>query len=324
MRWSKFLSLINGLFLSSNVASAVMSQPLFSPYVDLTLNTRWDAQTQDMEPMDLLSPAKKIGLKSYHAAFITDSGQCEPAWGGQQSYSLAKSWGKSEFEKLAANGLIIKVSFGGASGTDLSYHCDSEQLVDIFKNVIKQYHAETLDFDIENGTANIPRIMDALKILVQDNPDVHLSFTLPVMPEGLTSVGEDIVRAAKSKDLNFHVNIMAMDYGPVYAGDMGEYAVSAATELHHFLERLYPNSKAESLWEMVEVTPMIGVNDVHVEQFTLFNADRLKQFAQSKHLGGIAMWSLSRDKPCADIWASPICSGNNLQTYEFEFAEHLR
>ncbi|KTD74661.1 chitinase [Legionella waltersii] len=323
MRWSQVLSLINGLLLSSNVASAVIHQPVFSPYVDITLNTHWDSQTQDMEPMDLLGPAKQLGLKSYHAAFITDSGQCQPAWGGQQAYSVAKHWGKREFDKLAANHVNMQVSFGGASGTDLSYSCDSKQLLAVFKDVIKHYHAETLDFDIENGTANIPRIMDALQLLVQENPDIHLSFTLPVMPEGLTSVGEDIVRAAKQKGLNFHVNIMAMDYGPVYAGDMGEYAISAATQLHRFLQQLYPEQKSESIWEMVEVTPMIGVNDVNVEQFTLFNADQLRLFAQSKHLGGLAMWSLTRDKPCADLWASPVCSGNNLQSHDFEFVEHL-
>jgi hypothetical protein len=325
MRWSQCLSFINGLLISSNVASAVLTpQPLFSPYVDITLNTHWDSQTQDMEPMDLLTPAKELGIKSYHVAFITDSGQCQPAWGGQQAYSLAKHWGKKEFDKLAVNGMKTIASFGGASGTDLSYYCNNKQLVKLFKDVIHDYHAQTLDFDIENGTANISRIMDALQELVQEYPEIQLSFTLPVMPEGLTSVGEDIVRAAKEKGLNFHVNIMAMDYGPVYAGDMGDYAISAATQLHTFLQHLYPEKRPEAIWNMVEVTPMIGVNDVNIEQFTLSNADQLKQFAHSRQLGGIAMWSFTRDKPCPDVWASPVCSGNNLQTHAYEFVEHFR
>jgi hypothetical protein len=42
MRISQMLSTLNGLFLSSNVVAAT----LLSPYVDFTLNTHWDSQTQ--------------------------------------------------------------------------------------------------------------------------------------------------------------------------------------------------------------------------------------------------------------------------------------
>lgn len=80
MRYSRFLCLLNGMLLSSNVAAVSPYAPIFSPYVDLTINTHWDSQSQDMEPMDLISPAKKLGIKAYHLAFITDSGQCQPAW----------------------------------------------------------------------------------------------------------------------------------------------------------------------------------------------------------------------------------------------------
>jgi chitinase len=116
---------------------------------------------------------------------------------------------------------------------------------------------------------------------------------------------------------------MAMDYGPSYLSDMGDYAIQAATQLYLFLKKCYPEKTDSALWEMIEVTPMIGVNDVSAEQFTLKNADTLRLFAQAKHLGGLSMWSLSRDKPCADQWATTYCSGNQLQTRPYEFSEHF-
>ncbi|TAL66109.1 MAG: chitinase [Legionella sp.] len=320
MRYSQILSTINGLLLSTNVIAA----SLFSPYVDLTLNTHWEQQTQNLEPMDLATPAQALGLKAYRLAFITDSGQCEPAWGGQQAYSLQKLWGKRQIDQLATQGTGINVSFGGANNNDISLRCDTNQLITIYNQVIEQYHADSLDFDIENGTANIAKILQALKVIQTQHPEIKISFTLPVMPEGLTSDGQNIVAAAKDAELQFHVNIMAMDYGPTYNGDMGAYAIDAATNLHVFLQTLYPNQSPEALWQMVEITPMIGVNDVSSEQFTLKNADQLKQFANENQIGALSMWAFTRDKPCADKWANARCSGNNLQSHDYEFIEHLR
>ncbi|STX52648.1 chitinase domain protein [Legionella busanensis] len=296
----------------------------FSPYADITINTRWDSQYEDMEPMDLTTIALNQGIKSYRLAFITDSGSCQPAWGGQATYSVANQWGKHLTDKLAENNIAVAVSFGGASGNDISLNCNKEQLITLFNDTVKIYKAKALDFDIENGTANVSKLMQALQVFHQQNPKIQLSFTLPVMPEGLTSTGKSIVEAAKSAGINFHVNIMAMDYGPAYAGDMGEYAIQAATALHDYLKTLYPAQADIDIWHLVEVTTMIGVNDVNVEQFTLQNADRLAQFAKEKELGLLSMWSIARDKPCADKWASPTCSGNNLQLTDFEFTKHFQ
>ena len=324
MKCFRLLSILNGLLLSSNVAATIPATPLFSPYVDVTLNTRWDSQTQDMEPMDLAALAQKEHIKSYHLAFITDSGTCQPAWGGQQEYSVNKQWGKRQTDLLAKDGVQIVVSFGGASNYDLSHHCDVNQLVNVLKQVANTYHAQSLDFDIENGTANVPKLLQALKIVQGDNSKIKLSFTLPVMPEGLTAEGKEIVTAANNAGLKFNVNIMAMDYGPAYDGDMGTYAIDAARNLHQFLQELYPEKIPQVLWQFIEVTPMIGVNDVNTEQFTLANADHLKQFAQTNQVGGLSMWSITRDKACPDKWASPTCSGNNLQTRDYEYLAHLQ
>lgn len=295
----------------------------FSPYADLTINDHWDPQYQDMEPMDLSLISQSSGINNYHLAFITDSGTCNPAWGGQATYSVADGWGTHLTDKLRANKINYTVAFGGASGNDISLACTKDQLVAALEQVHKTYQPQGLDFDIENGTADVSKLMSALKTFQDNHPAIKISFTLPVLPEGLVTAGEDVVKQAKANGLNYTVNIMAMDYGPAYNDDMGKYSIQAATSLHDFLKQLYANKTAAELWQMIEVTPMIGVNDTATEQFTLADTDMLKNFAVQNHLGGISMWSVARDNPCADKWASPTCSGNNLQSKSYEFAQHF-
>ena len=45
------------------------------------------------------------------------------------------------------------------------------------------------------------------------------------------------------------------------------------------------------------MTPMIGVNDVSTEVFGLADAQQVEDFARSKGLGMLSMWSLARDTP---------------------------
>lgn len=295
----------------------------FSPYADLTINARWDSQYLGMEPMDLMAVAQTSGVKSFHLAFITDAGSCNPAWGAQASYSVSAGWGSHLTDKMRANGIDYVVSFGGASGNDISLSCSEAQLVSTLEQVIKTYQPSGLDFDIENGTASTDKLMSALKQTQQAHPNLKISFTLPVLPEGLTGEGQGVVSQAKAHDLNYAVNIMAMDYGPAYVNDMGQYAIQASTNLFNFLKSLYPAKAEAELWKMVEVTPMIGVNDVSVEQFTLTDVDTLVNFAKTNHLGMVSMWSVARDNPCADKWASAVCSGNNLQSTPYEFARRF-
>lgn len=304
----------------TNYAEAAVK---FSPYADVTINTHWDSQYQDMEPMDLVAVSKASGIHDYHLAFITDAGTCVPAWGGQESYSVSSKWGSHLTDAMRANNIAYTIAFGGATGNDLSKGCSEQQLVSVINNVIATYQPAGLDFDIENGTADVPKLMRALYSVQTNHKNLSLSFTLAVLPEGLTHEGEAIIKTANENHLNYHVNIMAMDYGPAYTNDMGQYAIQAATNVKEFLQSLYTEKSENELWQMVEVTPMIGVNDVSIEQFTLTNVNTLRQFANQVKLGGLSMWSVARDNPCRDKWASPICSGNNLQIASYDFARRF-
>lgn len=311
------------LFITSIIVNTAYAAPHFSPYADLTINARWDSQYQDMEPMDLLNISQASGVTDYHLAFITDAGSCQPAWGSQSSYSVNNGWAVHLTDALRLNNIKYTVSFGGASGNDISMACDKSQLIAAYEQVIQRYQPNGLDFDIENGTADIAKTMTALKQIQQSHPNLKISFTLAVLPEGLGSTGHDVVKQAVANNLNFSVNIMAMDYGDNYVNDMGQYAIQAATSTYSFLKELYPNKSDADLWKMIEVTPMIGVNDTRVEQFTLQNVDTLRNFAKQNNLGGLAIWSIARDNACSDVWASPICSGKNLQSQPYEFSQQF-
>lgn len=315
--------LVINLGLAAMIILPSMSYAMtaFSPYADITINTHWDNETNSMQPMALDEIASKTGISSYHLAFITDRGQCEPAWAGQ--YSTSEKWGSKLTDNLDKANVDAIISFGGAAGTDISKYCSVQQLTAILTTVSADYKAKGLDFDIENGSADVNKLMAALEAYQMKNPNMPISFTLPVLPEGLTAQGIAILTAAKDKHLTYSVNIMAMDYGPYYSGDMGEYAIQAATATKQNLQQLYPQASDQDLWQMIKVTPMIGVNDVNIEKFTLANADNLAQWANQTGIKGLSIWSIARDNPCDNKWASPVCSGDNLQTIPYEYSQHF-
>lgn len=118
------------------------------------------------------------------------------------------------------------------------------------------------------------------------------------MPEGLTQDGVNLLSNAKSNGVQVNtVNIMAMDYGASYNGDMGTYAEQAATATQAQVKSVLALSDSAA-WKTVAVTPMIGVNDVSSEVFKVDDATQLVNFARSKGLGGLSMWSATRDKQC--------------------------
>jgi hypothetical protein len=91
---------------------------------------------------------------------------------------------------------------------------------------------------------------------------------------------------------------MAMDYGASFSGDMGQYAIDAATATQAQVKSALGLSDSAA-WKAVAVTPMLGVNDVSTEIFTVDDASQLVTFAKSKGLGWLSMWSATRDKQCA-------------------------
>ncbi|WP_406169487.1 cellulose binding domain-containing protein [Streptomyces sp. NBC_00996] len=264
----------------------------FAPYVDTSLYPAFD----------LLASATATGVKDYNLAFITDGGGCTPKWGGVTD--LASDGVASQIGALRAKGGDVRVSFGGASGSELATTCSSaDALAAAYGKAVDAYKLTKVDFDIEGGalpnTAANTNRAKAIAKLQQQHPGLDVSFTLPVMPEGLTQDGVNLLSNAKSNGVKINtVNIMAMDYGPAYSGDMGTYAEQAATATQAQVKSVLGLSDSAA-WKAVAVTPMIGVNDVSSEIFKVDDASQLVTFAKSKGLGWLSMWSATRDKQCA-------------------------
>ena len=157
--------------------------------------------------------------------------------------------------------------------------------------------------------------------LQRQRPNLDVSFTLPVMPSGLNRDARAVLENAQKNGARVNrVNIMAMDYGTYYDGDMGKYAVQAATAAHKQIQPALGIKDAEEAWDTLSVTPMIGVNDVKGEIFRPDDAAELRKFAEKKELGGLSMWSATRDKPCPggpNSKAQAVCSGIGKRADEF-------
>ncbi|MFF9129476.1 MULTISPECIES: cellulose binding domain-containing protein [unclassified Streptomyces] len=264
----------------------------FAPYVDTSLYPAFD----------LLGNADATGVKNYNLAFVTDGGGCTPKWGGVTDLTADAVAG--QIGALRAKGGDVRVSFGGASGTELATSCSSaDALAAAYGKAVDAFKLTKVDFDVEGGalpnTAANTRRAQAIAKLQQSHPGLDVSFTLPVMPEGLTQDGVNLLANARSNGVRLStVNIMAMDYGPAYSGDMGTYAEQAATATQAQIKGVLGLSDSAA-WKAVAVTPMIGVNDVSSEVFKVDDATQLVNFAKSKGLGWLSMWSATRDKACA-------------------------
>ncbi|MFF0474189.1 cellulose binding domain-containing protein [Streptomyces sp. NPDC004284] len=285
----------------------------FAPYVDTSLYPAYD----------LLATADATGVKEFNLAFITSGGSCAPLWGGVTD--LANDRVAAQIGALRAKGGDVRVSFGGAAGHELALNCStSSALAAAYGKVVDQYKLTKVDFDIEGAalpdTAANTRRSQAIAQLQKSHPGLDVSFTLPVMPEGLTQPGVDLLADAKRNGVRVDaVNIMAMDYGPAYSADMGTYAVQAATATQAQIKGVLGLTDAAA-WKAVAVTPMIGVNDVSSEVFKVEDATQLVDFAKSKGLGRLSMWSATRDKQCAAgavTYADPTCSSVLQQPLAF-------
>jgi hypothetical protein len=281
----------------------------FAPYVDTSL----------FPPFSLTATAQQTGVKQFNLAFVVaGGGGCTPEWGGVTA--LGSDPVASQIGALRAMGGDVRISFGGANGSELATVCTSaSQLQAAYQQVITTYGVNNLDFDIEgaaiaNTDANNRRDQ-ALAALQAANKGLQISFTLPVLPSGLTTDGVSVVTGAVKAGVQISaVNVMAMDYGdgaaPNPSGQMGTFAIDAATATDAQVASAMGISE-DAAWPKIAVTPMIGVNDTSSEVFTVANAQQLVAFAQSKHLAWLSMWSAARDQQCpggAQPSAEPTCS----------------
>jgi len=267
------------------------------PYVDVLA---WPT-------LDINSTRAATGHRYYTFAFIQSRG-CEASVGG--IYPMSERWYAGPINSLRAAGGDMVFAFGGAAGIELAQACTSvSSLAAAYTSAKNTYRITTADFDIEGAPLYDTAANDRRHKAIKQVGFSRLIVTLPVMPEGLTSGGLDLLRNAKANGVQYNVvNLMTMDYGGAYCGDMGGYAVQAINSVKSQLSSIGYSST-------VAATPMIGVNDVTCEVFQLSDASQVK----SASPGYRAFWSVNRDNgSCAGCGcARGNCSGISQSTWGF-------
>ncbi len=289
----------------------------FAPYVDTLLYPSFP----------LAQTAGQIGQKYFTLSFITDGGVCEAKWGGV--IGLSGNHMISDVNQLRTMGGDIIVSFGGANGAELAVNCQTAASLQAqYQAVIDKYVLTSVDFDVEgsavlNQAANTRRnqaIASLQAFARSQNRELKVSFTLAVLPTGLDQSGVSLLQNAAASGVEIStVNIMAMDYGAVAnPNTMGQNAIDATNATIAQLLTVYPNKTLSERQAMLGITPMIGLNDVVPEVFTIPDANLLFNFARTNNIGRLAMWSMTRDKQCqGSPQVSPVCSGIVQQTFDF-------
>lgn len=309
--------------------TSIWPERSYAPYVDTTLYPTYD----------MVAAARNQGIRHFTMAFIVADPQKRPSWGGYAEYAVDGGAFdlalRSQVAGIRALGGDVMVSFGGAFNKELAeVHADEAQLKQAYRTVVDAYNLTHLDFDIEGGAvadrASVDRRSRVLAALQAEmaaaGRPLQIWLTLPVLPTGLTPDGVYVVQSARNHGLALAgVNIMTMDYGdgaaPNPVGRMGDYAIQAATSLHAQLRGVYGSSPTDAqLWQMVGVTPMIGLNDVQTEVFDQQEAREVAAFAKQKGIRRVSIWSLHRDRSNAAgaiNYVEPFSSSIVQQPFEF-------
>ena len=287
---------------------------MFSPYIDM-------AMSQDA---DLVGISHAAGIENFTLAFVLGSSE-GIGWQGVGSIDDDTLYNGttilSQVQAIQAAGGNITISFGGAAGQEAALTAPNATVLQAeYQSVIDRYNITSIDFDIEGAAVQDQRSItmrdQAIVGLQAANPDLKVSFTLPVLPTGLVADGLNLLRSAMHDGVRVDmVNIMTMDYGQGVDnnGQMGLNAIQASEATQQQLADLGLSAK-------IGITPMIGVNDIASEVFTLADARALVDYAaHDPDVVQLSMWSVARDNgnSAGAHYASSDSSGIAQQPFEF-------
>ena len=291
---------------------------LFSPYKDVGISMNWNTYVLSTSVTGTLTPLlKALPARVPAVTWAFATGECgSETWAGIAPAKLAAA-NVPAFVKADRD---YVVSTGGAAG---SFTCGSPEGMRTFINRYASRNLVGIDFDIESGqsAAAIDSLVRQLQAVQPDYPDLRFSFTIATLgssngaaasaPYGdLNVTGYNVLQALKQHPIDqYTINLMVMDYGPPSAAvcvlgtngrcNMGRTAIQAAKNLKARFG--IPNAR-------MELTPMIGVNDVNDELFSRADATTMVRWALANGLAGVHFWSVDRDTPCGQAYASPVCS----------------
>lgn len=300
-----------GLALAAHAAAAPSF--VYSPYQHLAHRTPY-----------IVEGKRSVGPGALTWAFAT--GECgAEKWGDESAQQVADAH-VAAFDQA---GVDYIVSTGGQGGI---FTCATDEGMERFIKRYESKHLIGLDFDIEAGQTaqQVESLILRIKAAQAKRPQLRYSFTVATHAasdgsrKSLNGEGEAILAALRRNGVrDFTFNLMVMDYGPGERAscvqkrggvcDMGKSALQAARNV---------SQKYGLPYAQIELTAMIGVNDVVSNVFTLDDARMLAAAVKKMKLAGLHYWSLDRDRPCGEptTGASPTCSTLPVKAGEYNRA----
>jgi hypothetical protein len=298
-------------------ASRPLPARVFTPYFE----------TYDTTDGGLAALSQASGARFLSLAFLQTAqpGSCTAYWNGDPAQPIGPASFGADIAAIQARGGNVIPSFGGYSadttGTELADSCTSvPAIAQVFEQLIATYHVPRIDLDVEAdslaSTAGINRRNEAIAQTEAwaraHHRSIQFSYTLPTFATGLTPAGLAVLQNAVADHARVSVvNIMTFDYYYGTAQEMATDTETAAAGLFTQLQSLYPGARPASLWHMIGVTEMPGIDDFGPDEtFTQADAVTVLHWARSKGLGALSFWALQRDNGgCPGTKGAGNCSG---------------
>ena len=271
------------------------------------------------DPPAVSTVMSATGIKQFTMAFMLSSGGCTPAWDGNRP--LTGGVDQSTINAIRAAGGDVEISFGGWQGNKLGPNCSTASaLAGAYQQVINAYNLKFIDIDIENfdefeNDTVRNRILDALKIIKQNNPSIKTIVTFGTSTTGPTYYGNLLIEAAAAKGANIDVfTIMPFDFG-CPAGQIVSCTTGAANGLRDKLKATFGWSDATAYAHM----GISGMNGLSDQQETTTAADwtSIRNWANTNHIARLAFWAVNRDRPCPGGGVVSNCSGISQNNWQF-------
>jgi hypothetical protein len=257
------------------------------------------------------------GVRWFTMAFVLSGGGCTPAW--DSTRPLTGGVDQQTINSIRAAGGDIVPSFGGWSGNKLGPNCATPQaLAGAYQQVINAYGLKAIDIDIENtdefeNETVQDRILNALKIVKQNNPGIQTIVTFGTTTSGPNYYGNRLIERAAALQANIDVfTIMPFDFG---SSNIYNDTVNSAEGLKNKLKSVFGWTDAQA-YQHMGISGMNGLSDQQ-EMTSVATWTQIRDWAKARGLARLAFWSVNRDRPCPGGGVVSNCSGIAQNNWDF-------
>jgi len=290
-----------------------------APFVDMSAWVPLTSQYSQNGVPNVTQVEKETGIKYYNLGFIQPdktspldaNGNIRWGWGGYYSLSEAGNDGyqypkiKQTIESLNEMGAMYTVSVGGQIGkAPWLVTTNVDKLEAFYLEIINTYNIKRLDLDIEEVNQAEYNNQENAKAIkkVQDQTDVEIVLTIPIMPSGWTDKQIKVIKAYLNEGVNISlINSMTMCYGAeVNANeDYGDASVRAIENSVKQMQEIWSNYginlTKEQAYQKTGATVDIGYENDLYPIFTPEMTRKVVDHAKEHKYGMISFWSLNRD-----------------------------